>query len=438
VSADKQFDILIKYGLDKTKATEAVAEMRKVEAAAKQANTETTKGSEKATKTFGETNRAVQVLSGRLGQLGQVLQHVFNPALLGAAALGVAVRQVWNSFQTFLQGLKESGINAARSIGDIKGAILALDIERAKADANFKASVEDFDRATKRKIEVIGLEKAAVLELLAAREESDLASAGTPEERDAIKRRYASARGNIGAQATSQEIATQRAALDEKERMALARAAEGSRLSGGRTAERVALDLKNLPSSLKSLDESIAAQDEIIKKLEVITTPAGMLPYWNDPENFQAQLDAYKGAKVTRNALQRERDRVAGREVPLTQAASAYSAADALMAEVGLGREGLTNQSTDFAASERTRWQADAIRGGMGASAGLVANAAAGADAVMGGGRANADQAAAVAKLTQMLGLQNQNQATILQILGRMNDSEQSFQNALKVIKNQQ
>lgn len=432
------FDILIKFGLSKEKATEAVQELKKVEDQGKRTGNETAKATDKATASFKDSNRALQVMSGRLGQVGQVLQYVFNPALVGAAALGVAIKKVWAEFQTFLQGLKDSSVNAAKAIGDIRGAMHDLDLERIKADAGFKRATEDFERQTARKIELIKLERETVLELLKAREQAELASAGSDEERAAIKSRYGAARRATDSSATAQEIATQRAALDAKEAAARQRFAEGTALAGGRTPERTALDLKNLPDSLKSLDDQIAEQERVVGSLSGITTVAGALPYWNDPENYMTQVEAFRSSQRTLAALKKERDRVAGREKPLTQAATLFGSADTMMGEVRRGREDVSNLAADSGVRERTGFQAAAILEGAGSAADLVANAAAGADAIRGGGRANAAQSAAMKKAVETLGLQKLNQEEILAILGRMNDSEKAFRNSLNVIKQQQ
>lgn len=436
--ADNQFEILIKFGLSKEKAVEATNELKKLEEQGKRAGNETAKSAETANAKFKDVKKTVELVGGQLGQLGQVLRYVFNPGILGAAVLAKSIGEVWSSFQTFLGGLKQAAINAARSVGNIKQAMLELDIERAKADTNFKTSMEDFERRSKRKIEVINLEKNAVIELLDAREKAELASAKTPEEQAAIKNRYASARRGAQDTATEKEIAAREASLNEKEALAQKRLQQGFADSGGRTPERVKLNLKKLPGELASLDKQIADQEKVVEDLSSITTPLGAFPYWNDPEKLKAALQAYQSSKAALDTLKKQKKGIEDSQLPLERADAAYTSGLGLMEDVRTGREALANQRGDTLYKNQNRWRAEAIASGAGAAGELVASAAAGADAVRSGGKATADQSAAISQLTALLNLQNQNQATVLAILGRMNDSERNFQGSLKTISQRQ
>ena len=83
------------------------------------------------------------------------------------------------------------------------------------------------------------------------------------------------------------------------------------------------------------------------------------------------------------------------------------------------------------AAASADRW------GAVGGVGGLVASAAAGADAIRGGGKATSDQANAINQLAAMLNLKNQNLDSILAILARMNDTDKMQADAIKRIESQ-
>lgn len=433
--ADNQFDILIKFGLSKEKATEAGAELKKLEEQGKRAGTETAKGADQANTKFGDLKKSVNLVGGELGGVGQLLRYVFNPGILGAAVLAKSIGAVWEAFQTFMNGLKNSALNAGRSIGDIKQAMLDLDIERAKADVNFKTSMDDFERHSKRKIEVINLEKDAVIQLLEAREKSELAAAKNQAEQEAIKQRYGSARQTVTEQASAKEAASRASDIKELESKARNRFREGSAASGGRSPEQVKLALKKLPGELKSLDEQIAEQEKVFGELSSITTVAGAFPYWNDPENYKTQLQAFASSKSTLEKLRDARKRIADRQLPLTSAETAYNAADSLAEKIRTGREGLTNFQADSLYKNQTDWRASAIASGRGAASDLVSSAASGADAIKSGSKASEDQAKAIAQVTQLLGLTGQSNETILQLLSQMNDTQAKFQQSLNTIQ---
>jgi len=431
--ADNVYEIMIKFGLSKEKATEAANELKKLEEAGKRAGDETGKGAEEANIKFKDLKKTAGLLAHEVDGVGRVMKYIFNPGILGVAVLAKSIGSVWDAFKTFLQGLKDSAVNSAKSIGDIKQAMLELDIERAKADENFKTSMEDFERISARKIEVINLEKDAVLQLLGAREKSDLASAKSPEEQEAIKQRYASARSSAETQAIAKEAAARESALREKEAIAKRRFKEGA--SSGLSPERVKLALKKMPGEIKSLDEQIAGSEAAVEQLKTITTPAGMLPYWNDPENYKTQFQAYKSEEDTLKRLKATRQKIAGRQVPLTSADTAYDDADTLMKQVRIGRDGLANFQTDSAFKQQTNFRVSAIESGHGAAGELVSSAAAGADALKAGGKATADQSKAIQQVTQLLNLTGQSNEMILNMLGRMNDNQSNFIQSLKTVE---
>jgi hypothetical protein len=67
-----------------------------------------------------------------------------------------------------------------------------------------------------------------------------------------------------------------------------------------------------------------------------------------------------------------------------------------------------------------------------------IANAASGADALRAGGSATAEQSAAIAQMVQTFNLSKMTNAQILEMLGRMNDSQEAFNTALKQLQSRQ
>lgn len=395
---------------------------------------ESTKAGSRSNAGFKDAKKAAELLSAQLGPLGQVLRYVFNPGVLGAAVLAKAIGSVWEAFWKFADGVKQSGINAAQGIGNIKGALIELDIERAKADVNFKASLEEFERQSKRKIEVINLEKGAVLQLLEARQKVDLAGAKTPEEERAINERYDQLRRRTIAGASEKELAARQDELNQKESLGKQRYREGYSLLGIGPA-KVQLESKRLPGELASLDADIAKAQQTIEQMSSIATPAGAFPYWNDRENYRTQREAYQSEKEKLESLQFLRNKLRAREPLLARASTAFNSSETLLKEVSTGRQQLAWDRQDANFTGINSEHAAAIAGARGPAADMVRGASAGADAILAGGKATPDQAEAINKAAAVLGLVGQSNQTILRILSRMNDTIASFNNSLNAFE---
>ena len=65
----------------------------------------------------------------------------------------------------------------------------------------------------------------------------------------------------------------------------------------------------------------------------------------------------------------------------------------------------------------------------------IISKAAAGADSILGGGRADAGQSAAINYLTKQLGLQGLSNKAVLQIMSRMNDTQENFIKSLQQLE---
>lgn len=437
--ADNTLDIMIRILTQQVGPEKAQEIFKKIKEESKAANQEMASGAEKAAIKNSDLKKSIQLVSGEFGALGKVLHFVFNPGILGAAALGMSIGKVKDGFMDFLNGLKRTAANAALGIGDIKAAMLELEVERAKADVNSKASMESFERNAKRRVELINLEKEAVTTLLNAREKAELAAVADSPESDSIKekisRRYGAARQRAGETASRKEIASRQQELRDLATMEQRATRAGMRGSGGRGPEATRLALKNLPDELKSLDEQIAEQTKANTEMSSITTVWGALPYWKDPTNYLASLAAYGSGLASLAALKRTRAKIAGRELPLTQASAAFSEAEGLRGKIGGGLSDIDALTADTTTRNRTGWQASAIEGGSGTAADLVMAGAGGADAIRGGGRATPGQAQAINQLAGLLGLQNQSAQTIINLISRLNDNQAWFANALKQVE---
>ena len=423
---DNILDILIRFGLDKTKANEAAAELRKVGEEAKRTHSTTAAEAEKAEIKTKDLNKANKLLSHELGIIGHYLRYVFNPGILGAAALASAIGKVTDSFFGFMKSLEQSAVNAARGIGDIKQAMLELQIEQIKADTRFKESLAEFERQSTRRITLINLEKEAALQLLEARSNGAL-----PED----KQRMNDAKRGIEATATKQEIAAREESLKGLEKMARGRFSEGFKASNGLGPDRVALDVQNWPKQLQSLNEQIAEQQKVVEEMSAITTWSGAFPYWNDPKGYQEQLATYNNSIATLDKLKRSRSQMFDRQVGLTRAQTAFGAADSLMEKAKSGRADLAAFTADAGAREQTNMQVGAYETGRGGLGELVAAGAAGADAIRGGGRATPQQASAINELVKLLNLQGQTNAQIVNTLSRMNNTQEAFNNSLRSLE---
>lgn len=330
---------------------------------------------------------------------------------------------------------KQRDPNGAKGIGELKGAFEDLDKQRIAANERFKTDLAALDKATKKQIESIKAEQAALEELTAAREKSELAGAKTPEERSAISQRYSAFRRSASEGFAAREIAAREAGVGALNQQMTAEAQRAMGLSGGLNPQQVSAHLANLPALRKSLDELIEAKKKEIQDLE----PG----YWmtlglmgrgaTGADEMRAIDQAIANSRATLGKLQQTRafygtdfeKRLLGAQVA---DANVFS----LQSRIGTENEAIGDLRNAFGGRRGLNLQLSAITAGQDAQGQMLLSAADGADAILGGGRATAAQSAAINQANRLLGLQDQSSQVLLQVLARINDREEWLINAMK------
>lgn len=139
--ADNLIEILIKFGLDKSKAEEASRELRRLgetSAAAGKAGvkaaTEHAEATEKSTKKIEGMNKAMNLLESKLGEFGQLAKFVMSPETLGVAALAVGLDQIFGHFQKIKEEAEAAGMKLqAMDQAKLEGLQKALQTSRESA-----------------------------------------------------------------------------------------------------------------------------------------------------------------------------------------------------------------------------------------------------------------------------------------------------------------
>jgi len=439
--ADNIFEILIKYGLDSTKATEAIREMNKLKAASADATKEIATGTEKAGFKTNELKKSVHLLSAEFGPLGKIAGFILNPMVAAVGALALAFRGMGQELSSWSAGINDAMAAAARGIGDLKGAFEDLDKQRIKSNENFKTDLENLDKATQKQITRIKEEQSALEELTAAREKAELAGAKTDEERSAISQRYSAFRSSTSADFAAKEIAAREGGVAALNQQMLAEGHKASGLSGGLSPDQVAAHLTNLPALRKSLDEQIEAKQKEIKDVEPgFWMTLGMMGHGKQgAEDLRTLHQAADNSRATLKKLQETRAFYGNDfEKRLLGAQVADSNVLSLQKRIGTETEAIGDLRTSAGNRRSLNRQLSAIETGRDAEGQMLASASGGAKAILGGGAASAQEKAVIgqaAKALDLIGLPNQQ---ILQMLSRVGDTQEKFLTALQRLDQKQ
>jgi hypothetical protein len=442
------FDILIKFGLSKEKASEAAQELKKIETQTKNVTagaadlsrtqaelannvTTTTKKVQDLNFKQADLARLNTLLPPQIRAIGNALRFAFSsPIVALAAALLLAVRGLVGAFREAKQRLDVLNLGQLnKDVGDMAGKAG----EAAANWNNWRKAISDTGDAAddslakiQANVEAAGEVADAQFDLARAKVEAD--SSLTPEQK---KQRLGEIDEQQSQSATNRGRELRRAAIAAKERQ----------LEAARSFDAGAFETRRgLAGASQSAAGDLAANQQTVANLD---TELARL----DEKQKNGTLSAAEF--TTRQTLFAQRAELIARQPALEAAASssagALSSFDQRAATTRASIPRLETELGGLRATDALRTTTEDTVGGLQARArrvvdpnALVANAAAGADAIRGGGTATADQSAAIARLTEMLGLQKQNQALVLQIFGRMNDNEKAFQNSLKVVKERQ
>ena len=115
--ADNLVEILIKFGLDKSKATEAAAQIKDIQTASTEAGkagvkaaTEQAEATEKGTRKIEGMHKAMNLLESKLGEFGHVVKFIMSPEALGVAALAIGLDKIFEHFKKIKEEAEEAAL----------------------------------------------------------------------------------------------------------------------------------------------------------------------------------------------------------------------------------------------------------------------------------------------------------------------------------------
>lgn len=263
--ADNLVEILLRFNLDKSQATTAAAEIRKLKtetAAASQAAVTGATAAGAATKDYtGKielASKAKKMLLGQLGQFGNLVRFAFSPASLAAAALAITIGKLKKSFDDWQQQLSDMEQSNAEALSPTKEKLEEIRLKTIEANEEFQKYQKTVSEKSSEMEADIKAQFEALEKVLKA--EEVLALARSPD-KEKTQAEFEALRGSLG-------VEQKRAILLEKQRQLAEVVTRGGdafgRMQanlGGTTPERARFALKTLP-------DSIAAADRHLKNLE--------------------------------------------------------------------------------------------------------------------------------------------------------------------------
>lgn len=410
---DNQLDILIKFGLSKEKATEAVAEIKKIETAAKEggktavkADDEAGKAKDKLNIKTSESRKLVEKLTREFPLLGSAVKTVMNPVgtIIGGIIAAIAI------FRSEIIKTSEAIIGFD---GQSRGKDQIAEIAQVFADATKKA--EEFrlelESARRGDTEANRILKERAAEMKAADEAEDKAlkdRKATESELEGVQNR----RKVRDAQFKIESARLLKAESDEMERSAVE--AEANVATVAASIVRLRQQVKMDSAEKANLDAFI----DTAEKNGNFIGPMGAV-IGTDSEYFQGLKRRQSG--IGKSLMTDQASLYQLENFGMPRAVSSANAARAGAISAGrsateMGFQGQLDMRFAPGATER----------------GIVADAAAGADAISAGGKATAAQSSAMMQIVRAFNLQQATSEQLIRMMARMNDSAQNTNTAVR------
>jgi len=423
----------------------------------REATQQTTEGAAQSEKAITGLNQALKIVGRQFGTVGKLASVAFRSEVIAAAvAVSVAISKLKEHFAELRRKIEEG---ASVQVAVWKAQRERL-FEAERQAKSYKEAVDDIAKSTDTLktsedalLAVLNAKIEAQKKWLKAMEETEIAAAGGDKEKEAeIRARY-------GARATEDELAAERARIDlmkqtqeaaKKEAAGAmkeaeaARAAQKAGVPGADEAAAAAAIVAARSTRTQKLqaDYEAATQGKTLEELRVEAERAGQFVSLAGGEiGISAPELQYEQARKASEALKANKAEIEKNERIVKDYQDRKEAADKKVTEA------VTKWKTsDVAVQAREREISTAekvygIRAGAVESArspvaaGLVETAAAGAEAIRGGGRATRQQVEAMNKVSSLLNLSNLNTDTLLRMLDAMNDSEQKRAQSIKTIE---
>lgn len=461
---EDRLDILIRTLADKHGAEEVSKALNQVKEEAKKAGTESktlaggldevkksqTAAAEATQKTFVKTRD----LRGAFAQLGREIPIVGSLARVALNPIALAVAAVAGGFRLWTQRVRElteamGGIE--RDVGLPPVVDIAARTESFHSLAEALRQVSDqynsVEAAAGRRVENLKTELDHFKQLLEAQKNLDMARADSPEARAAIAAAFGAAtEGAVNA--TEKNIVAEKFA----EAFNVRQRGEAALRDAGGPVPSSAAEAK----LAEEMDKRVADAETQLKqgrsRLGDIATGESLGQY--DPRRlyYDNLLRQRYGHGLTYDPMREiENQRIGGAIQTFDEARTFRANREDWARRRGL-RESGTADVANAARMEQEARDADAamrrgqgVRGMVGALgaaagsgssfAGTITDAAAGADALMGGAAATPRQAQAINLLARLLGMSNQNTSTVIRVLSTLNDNQANFTAALQQVE---
>lgn len=450
--ADNVLEILVKFIKNDAAAKQAAAEIESLRNKSASATDEMSKGAQKAAGHIHGMGRAVNLLQRQLGELGHLFHFVFNLPALAVAGVAIGIHKVTEFTKRWGELTEQTMAAMEKPITNIAEQFTTLEEERIKANAAFAGSfkqVDDFASAAVRKFGEI---KKAIDAATDAEEKFLLAQAeGDKDKQAEIRYKFAARKGQSAAGAEAVITSYKEQQLAQANKVATQQGDVASHYAHGLSREQVEATLR---AGTTKLDEQRAKQVELVKESKPSTfgLPKDLQQAVEDADvsKMEAlqklylfpiktdQIEAYISSLKTLAKIDDSLKDFADRKPGLLKAEAAFKALDeaikkidALTAEID-ERKATATAVAPFQTRAAVLGAATAAtERGQGAAAQQIMGAAAGADAILAGGRAAPGEAEAINALTKLYNLQTLSGPKVLAILSRMNDTAETFNSSL-------
>lgn len=458
---DKNLNIAINLATHKT-GPDAAKEIAKVTEAAKESGKASAKAAEQTTQKTVGLREAMRLLTRQFGDFGRIANVAFSLPALTVAALAVGINRLATAYNNYQAAMLEKAdtINAmwaARQqaqqaahdvmvgyntlLGEVATSTDTLATAERKERGELEANIE------------------ARRNILKAQEQAEItAAAGDKVKEEAIKARF-------GKQSSSEDLAAEQSRIElQKKHLELARQeVHAAKEKAAAAAQESAAFPGTSTDAAVAANALIAAREPVLRKAQEDFQKATAGQTLAELQAAAAAAAQFSGGTELGTSAPEVRLRSAlDAKARLDKARTETASAQAVISQVEDDRArrakavadtaaDLQQKGADFQSRQRSVNEAEsifsirsqnradvAVASSPGAGSPLgqtILSAASGADAVRAGGKATADQAAAIAQLTHAFGLTGQNQETILRILGSLNDKEDKFDRALKTLE---
>jgi len=408
---DNEVDILIRFGLDASKARDAVSELRKIKSANDDASASAVKGSEAAgaasqeqSKHVSGLHKAVGLLTHQFGELGRLAHFALtNPISFGVAAVAIGLHKINEKSAELQETLKNLAASSGHSFGDMSGTLRESLLAFIASNVTFKRTQEELQLSISETIKKIDAQKDATLTLLAAQKAVALSTAKNDQEKKSIEDRFSKLEESVKLRSSEAVLAQREKGLAADIAEQKKKQTEAQENLNGVSKESAEVELKNIPKQREDLLKDKAAVDAARKELQDLAlSPAGavtLLKTFGSAQGIKDYGDSLDQRKASVSAKLLGLDQ---KEERLTRGIAAADADEQLRKKITIERGEVGAMRTRDSADRKAGLMTAFSDAGLGSASGFLPGAGAAAVAIGSGGRASAADAIDYNKLMNL------------------------------------